>query len=82
MYGAEKPKHMNTINNSIQFVPKLVTKLLCLRQLLNLSRDISFLINTVKLFKNLRAFKKKELYNIEELTKGWTKFRFEANLVV
>ena len=61
-----KFEHLNKISYSIQFVLKLVTKSLCLRQFLNLPRDLSFLINTGKSFQSLRAFKKKELNILEE----------------
>ena len=48
---------MNKIRYYIQFIPKLVTKSLCLRQFLNLPRNLSFLINTDKSFQSSRAFK-------------------------
>ena len=61
-----KFEYVNKISNSIQFIPKLVTKSLCLTQFLNLPRDISFLINTGKTYQSLRAFKGKNLTFFEE----------------
>ena len=66
IHGTEQFEQVNKISNSIQFAPQLVTKSLCLRQFLNLPRDLSFLINTSKSFQSSRAFKNKELNILEE----------------